>query len=112
MDVIKIDFKETICENVQLLDWLMNRVMGRALAKRTINVTVTKNLRKFLTGPTIPKSRRTLIHQTSLHIMLSWSQSGDGESGNAHTRQHMVVDVIMINCGPSCFVIVGNKEDD
>jgi hypothetical protein len=28
MDVIKCDFKETICENVQLLDWLMDRAIG------------------------------------------------------------------------------------
>jgi len=41
MDVIKFDFKETICDNVQLLDWLMNTVTGRALAKRTINITMT-----------------------------------------------------------------------
>jgi len=105
MDVIKFDFKETICENVQLLVWLMNRVMGRALAKRTVNITM-----KFVTGPTIPRSRRTLFHQPSLK--LNWSCSGDGESGNAHTRQQMVDDVIMINCGPSCIVIVRNKEED
>jgi len=110
MDVIKFDFKETVCENVQLLGCLMNRVMRRALAKRTISITIIQNSRRFLTGPTIPRSRRTLIHQTSLK--LSWSCSGDGESGNTHTRQQMVVDVIMINYGPSCFVIVGNKEDE
>jgi hypothetical protein len=51
MDVIKIDFKGTICENVQLLDWLMNRVMGRALAKRTINITMTKKFAEISDRP-------------------------------------------------------------
>jgi hypothetical protein len=28
MDVIKCDFKETICEKVQLLVWLIDRAIG------------------------------------------------------------------------------------
>jgi hypothetical protein len=110
MDVIKINLKGTACEDMYLFDWLMNRVMARVLVNRTINSTTTLNSRKFLTSPTTTESRRTFIHRTSLK--LSWSYSGKRESGNVHTGQQMVVVVVMMNCGPSCLVIVGHKQVD